>query len=35
MLHEAVLGTWELVSYTAQDNNGGPITYPLGPDALA
>ena len=34
MLHEAVLGTWELVSYTAQDNHGGPMTYPLGPDAL-
>jgi hypothetical protein len=34
MLHDAVLGTWELVSYTAQDNHGGPITYPLGPDAL-
>jgi hypothetical protein len=34
MLHDAVLGTWELVSYTAQDNRGGPITYPLGPDAL-
>jgi Lipocalin-like domain len=34
MLHEAVLGTWELVSYTAQDNDGGPAAYPLGPDAL-
>ena len=34
MLHDDVLGTWELVSYTAQDNHGGPITYPLGPDAL-
>jgi Lipocalin-like domain len=34
MLRNAVLGTWELVSYTAQDNRGGPITYPLGPDAL-
>jgi hypothetical protein len=34
MLRDAVLGTWELVSYIAQDNHGGPITYPLGPDAL-
>jgi hypothetical protein len=34
MLHDAVLGTWELVSYTAQDNQSGPIAYPLGPDAL-
>jgi Lipocalin-like domain len=34
MLHDAVLGTWELVSYIAQDDHGGPITHPLGPDAL-
>ena len=34
MLRNAVLGTWELVSYTAQDTHSGPITYPLGPDAL-
>jgi len=34
MLHDAVLGTWELVSYTAEENDGGPVTYPLGPDAL-
>jgi hypothetical protein len=34
MLRTEVLGSWELVSYTAQDNHGGPITYPLGPDAL-
>ena len=34
MLRDAVLGTWELVSYTAQDNHGGPVTYPLGRDAL-
>ena len=34
MLHHAVLGTWELVSYTAEENDGGPVTYPLGPDAL-
>ncbi|MCW2649171.1 MAG: hypothetical protein JWR32_147 [Mycobacterium sp.] len=34
MLRDDVLGTWEPVSYTAQDDHGGPITYPLGPDAL-
>src|SRR5271169_3705831 len=34
MLHNDVLGTWELVSYTEGDNHGGPVTYPLGPDAL-
>jgi hypothetical protein len=34
MLRDDVLGTWELVSYTEGDNHGGPITYPLGPDAL-
>jgi hypothetical protein len=34
MLRNAVLGAWELVSYIAQDDHGGPITYPLGPDAL-
>jgi hypothetical protein len=34
MLRNAILGTWELVSYIAQDNHGGPITYPLGADAL-
>jgi hypothetical protein len=34
MLRNAVLGTWELVSYTAQDKHGGPVAYPLGPDAL-
>jgi hypothetical protein len=34
MLRNAILGTWELVSYIAQDDHGGPITYPLGPDAL-
>ena len=34
MLRSAIQGTWELVSYIAQDNHGGPITYPLGPDAL-
>jgi hypothetical protein len=34
MLHDDVLGTWELVSYTAEESDGGPVTYPLGPDAL-
>jgi hypothetical protein len=34
MLHNDVLGTWELVSYTEGDNHGGPVTYPLGSDAL-
>ena len=35
MLRTEVLGAWELVSYTAQDTHSeGPITYPLGPDAL-
>jgi len=34
MLRNAIQGTWELVSYNAKDNHGGPITYPLGPDAL-
>ena len=34
MLRDAVLGTWELVAYIAQDNNLGPITYPLDDDAL-
>jgi hypothetical protein len=29
MLRNAVLGTWELVSYTAQDKHGGPVAYPL------
>jgi Lipocalin-like domain len=33
VLRNSVLGTWELVSYVAQDNKGGPITYPLGRDA--
>jgi predicted DNA-binding protein with PD1-like motif len=33
MLRDDVLGTWELVSYT-EGAHGGPITYPLGPDAL-
>lgn len=34
MLRDAILGTWELVSYIAEDNHGGPVTYPLGADAL-
>ncbi len=34
MLRSDVLGTWELVSYSAHNGHGGPISYPLGPDAL-
>jgi hypothetical protein len=33
MLRDDILGTWELVSYIAEDDHGGPITHPLGPDA--
>jgi hypothetical protein len=29
-LRDAVLGTWELVSYTVEDSPGGDTTYPLG-----
>jgi len=32
-LHDDIRGAWELVSYTTQDDQGGPIGYPLGPDA--
>lgn len=34
MLRSDVLGTWELVSYSAHDDQGGPVYYPLGSDAL-
>ena len=34
MLREKVLGTWRLVSYMEQDDRGGPVTFPLGRDAL-
>ena len=34
MLRDKVVGTWLLVSYIAQDDQGGPITFPLGRDAV-
>jgi Lipocalin-like domain len=34
MLREKILGTWRLVSYVEQDDRGGPITFPLGRDAV-
>jgi hypothetical protein len=34
MLCDDILGTWELVAYTAQDDQGSPVIYPLGPDAV-
>jgi Lipocalin-like domain len=34
MLGDEIVGTWRLVSYTAQDDRGGPVRYPLGPDAV-
>jgi Lipocalin-like domain len=34
MLRDEIVGTWELVSYLAQDDRGGPAIYPLGPDAV-
>jgi lipocalin-like protein len=30
-LRDAVLGAWELVSYTIEDSPSGDTTYPLGP----
>ena len=30
-LRDAVLGAWELVSYTIEDSPSGKTTYPLGP----
>jgi hypothetical protein len=33
-LRSAVLGAWELVSYTIEDNPGGDTTYPLGPNPV-
>lgn len=32
-LRRDIHGAWELVSYTTRDDQGGPVTYPLGPDA--
>ena len=34
MLREKILGTWRLVSYVEQDDHGGPVTFPLGRDAV-
>lgn len=34
MLGEDIVGTWRLVSYVAEDDRGGPVTYPLGRDAV-
>jgi hypothetical protein len=34
MLREKILGTWRLVSYVEQDDRGGPVTFPLGRDAV-
>ncbi len=34
MLREKIVGTWLLVSYIAQDDQGGPVTFPLGRDAV-
>lgn len=33
MLRDEILGTWRLVSCVLQDDQGGPVSYPLGPDA--
>jgi hypothetical protein len=33
MLSDELIGTWRLVSYTAQDARSGPVLYPLGEDA--
>jgi hypothetical protein len=30
---EDLIGTWRLVAYTAQDDRGGDLHHPLGPDA--
>ncbi|HVR00317.1 MAG TPA: lipocalin-like domain-containing protein [Mycobacterium sp.] len=34
MLREKILGAWRLVSYVEQDDRGGPVTFPLGRDAV-
>ncbi|MCV7125096.1 hypothetical protein AWC15_05600 [Mycobacterium lacus] len=34
MLSDEIAGTWQLVSYTAQSDRGGPVIYPLGADAV-
>lgn len=33
-LHDHISGGWELVSYATQDDWGGPVTFPLGRDAV-
>jgi lipocalin-like protein len=33
-LRDAVVGAWELVSYTIEDSPGGDTTYPLGPNPV-
>ena len=33
-LRDAVLGAWDLVSYTIEDSPSGNTTYPLGPDPV-
>jgi hypothetical protein len=33
-LRDDIRGGWELVSYATQDDRNGPVTYPLGPDAV-
>jgi hypothetical protein len=34
MLRDRIVGAWLLVSYVAQDDQGGPITFPLGREAV-
>ena len=34
MLREKIVGAWRLVSYVEQDDRGGPVTFPLGRDAV-
>jgi hypothetical protein len=34
MLRDKVVGTWLLVSNVEQDDQGGPVTFPLGRDAV-
>lgn len=34
MLGNEIVGTWRLISYAAQDDQGGPVLYPLGAEAV-
>jgi hypothetical protein len=34
ILGEDIVGTWRLISYVAEDDRGGAVTYPLGRDAV-